>query len=229
MKMRRMFCALEDRLYVSAFVVGYSQNQCWSSMSFLWPQTSSSQNFTSDSFVSLTNISQPLAKRGFNPFCLNAAILSQQCLSYRTCSMWRFEILSQVQAFWTSMIQQNSSHLSCLFVHFSAAKRVTILFGGCVTANLGVVTDWWLPVLRVLPKLPGNLVNSKATVSSWLDGHGDVVHWWQMISSKGVSLFSGKYVPRQDEKFPLSNIHTWMAFPTAMKGLWVPSCWTNCI
>jgi len=26
-------------------------------------------------------------------------------------------------------------------VHFSAAKRVTILFGGCVTANLGVVTD----------------------------------------------------------------------------------------
>ena len=164
MKMRRMFCALEDRHYVSAFVVGYSQNQCWSSMSFLWPQTSSSQNFTSDSFVSLTNISQPLAKRGFNPFCLNAGMLSQQCLSYRTCSMWRFEILSQVQAFWTSMIQQNSSHLSCLFVHFSAAKRVTILFGGCVTANLGVVTDWWLPVLQVLPKLPGNLVNSKGFV-----------------------------------------------------------------
>ena len=151
------------------------------------PKQAAVKHFTSDIFVSLTNISQPLAKRGFNPFCLNAGILSQQCLSYRTCSMWRFEILSQVQAFWTSMIQQNSSHLSCLFVHFSAAKRVTILFGGCVTANLGVVTDWWLPVLQVLPKLPGNLVNSKG----FLDVSG--ISRLNTVDGSEFRLWHGKY------------------------------------
>ena len=140
-------------------------------MSFLWPQTNSSQNSTSDSSASLTNISiisQPLAKRGFNPFCLNAGTLSQQCFSHRTCSMLGFGSLSHLESSSSVLNFHDPAEFQdlptiwvvCLCISPPQARDYPL--GGCVT-NLGG-RDGWLPVLQVLPKLPGNLVNSKGFV-----------------------------------------------------------------
>ena len=224
MNMRRMFCALEDRHYVSAFVVGYSRNQRWSSMSFLWPQTSSSQKFHQWQLCFFDQYLAAFSQTWLQPLlseCRNTVTAMLVIQNMFNVKIWNLESSSSVLNFHDPAEFQPFELFVCAFLcrkardhplwwlRYGESRRGDGLMApGAPSASKAAgelgelerilwcignqpllntvdgsefrLTGWHgnFPILYRVLYIPGGCLGFlPSTVSSWLDGHGDVVHW----------------------------------------------------